>query len=264
MGGLEGHVDLVHGVVVGDSESALQGAELLQGGVTGILVGVEDELLLLLLHGNRHDLVLEAAGLHSGNSLLLGVVAELVQLLAGDAPDVADVLSGGAHVVVVVSVPQAVLDHGVDQLLLAHTSAPAGLGDGVGSSGHVLGAAAHDQVSIASLDGAGTLDDGLQAGAADHADGVGGNLQGHTGLDHALTSHVLALSSRQDVTEHDLVQPLALDVTALQSLGDHSSAQLSSGDILQGTAELAHGSTAGADDINISHSRLYLQKILTG
>ena len=42
---------------------------------TGILVGVEDELLLLLLHGNRHDLVLEAAGLHSGNSLLLGVVA---------------------------------------------------------------------------------------------------------------------------------------------------------------------------------------------
>ena len=78
----------------------------------------------------------------------------------------------------------------------------------------------HDQVSIASLDGAGALDDGLQAGAADHADGVGGNLQGHTSLDHALTSHVLALSSGQNVTEHNLVQPLALDVAALQSLGD--------------------------------------------
>ena len=162
--------------------------------------------------------------------------------------------------IVVVSVPQAVLDHGVDELLLAHASAPAGLGDGVGSSGHILGAAAHDHVGVAALDGAGALDDGLQTGAADHADGVGGNLQGDAGLDHALTGHVLALRGGQDVAEHDLVQPLALDVAPLEGLGHDDGAQLSGGDVLQGAAKLADGSTAGADNIDISHDRSYLQK----
>ena len=204
-----------------------------------MLVDLELHDLLLLLHGHGDDLVLEAAGSHSGQSLLLGVVAELVQLLPGDAPDVADVLGGG--------------DHGVDDLGVAHPSAPTVGGDGVGGAAHALGAAAHHQVGVAALDGAGALDDGLQAGAADHAHGVGGHLQGHAGLDHALTGHVLALGSGQDVAEHDLIQPLALDVAPLEGLGDDDGAQLGGGHILQGAAEGTDGGTAGADNIDVSH-----------
>ena len=229
-----------------------------------MLVHLELHGLLLLLYHDRHDLVLEAAGLDGGQSLHLGVVAELVQLFPGDAPDVADVLSGGTHVIVVVSVPQAVLDHGVDDLGVAHPGAPTVGGDGIGSAAHALGAAAHHQDGVAALDGGGTLDDGLQAGAADHADGVGGHLQGHTGLDHALTGHVLALSGGQDVAEHNLVQPFALDVAALEGLGNDGGAQVSGGDIPQGAAEGADSSTAGTDDIYVSHDRSYLQKSLTG
>ena len=218
-----------------------------------MLVHLELHDLLLLLDGNGDDLVLEAARLDGSQGLLLGVVAELVQLLPGDAPDVADVLGGGAHVVVVISIPQAVLDHGVDDLGVAHASAPTVGGDGIGSAAHALSAAAHDEVSVAALDGAGALDDGLQTGAADHAHGVGGHLQGHAGLDHALTGHVLTLGSGQDVTEHDLIQPLALDVAALEGLGDDDGAQLSGRDIPQRAAEGADGGTAGADNIDISH-----------
>ena len=90
--------------------------------------------LLLDLHGNGNDLVIEPAGILGGAGLLLGSGGELVLLLAGDAPDVVDVLSGGAHVVVVVSVPQAVLDHGVDQLLVTHAGAPAGIQERQGAA----------------------------------------------------------------------------------------------------------------------------------
>src|SRR5699024_2283228 len=129
----------------------------------------------LLLDHHGHDLVVKPAGLLSSLGLLLGGGAEGVQLLAGDAPHVADVLSGGAHVVVVISVPQAVLDHGVDDLLIAHAGAPALSGQRIGSSGHVLSAAGHDDIGVAGQDGAGTLNDGLHTGAAHHAHGIGGH-----------------------------------------------------------------------------------------
>ena len=50
---------------------------------------------------------------------------ELVLLLARDLPLLGDVLGGGAHVIAVEGVPQAVLDHGVDQLERAHLRAVA-------------------------------------------------------------------------------------------------------------------------------------------
>ena len=44
---------------------------------------------------------------------------------AGDLPLLGDVLGGGAHVVAVEGIPQAVLDHGVDHLERAHLYAAA-------------------------------------------------------------------------------------------------------------------------------------------
>ena len=55
---------------------------------------------------------------------------------------------------------------------------------------------------------AGALDDGLHAGAADHADGVGGDGIGNAGLDGDLAGHVLALRSGQDAAEHHLIHLL--------------------------------------------------------
>ena len=207
----------------------------------------------LTFTGNGNDLVIEPAGIAGGAGLLLRSGGELVLLLAGDAPDVVDVLSGGAHVIVVVSVPQAVLDHGVDQLLVTHAGAPAGIHGNEGSGAHVLGAAADHDVGVTGQDGAGALDDGLHAGTADHAHGIGGNGIGDAGLDGDLPGHVLALSGGQDAAEHDLVHLLGLHAGAVQRFLHHDGAHLGSGSVLQGAAKGTNGGSAAVDDIKLFH-----------
>ena len=251
----------LEGVVAGELEGALQLAHLLPVGVgLGELVHLELHDLLLDLHRNGNDLVLKAAGVDGGAGLALGGVAEVVQLFPGDAPHVADVLSGGAHVIVVEGVPQAVLDHGVNQALGAHGNvhllAVAQIGQGVGSSGHVLHAAGYHDVRVAAGDGTAGLDDGLHAGAADHADGVGGHGQGHAGLDGGLAGGVLAQAGGQDVAHHDLIHTLRGNAGAAQGLADDDGAQLHGRGALQRSAEGADGSAAAVYDVNILHFAL--------
>ena len=155
--------------------------------------------------------------------------------------------------VVVESIPQTVVHHGVDDLVVAHAGAPTGGGDGIGSGGHILGAAGHDDLSIAGHDGAGSLDDGLHAGAAHHGHGVSGDLDGQTGLQGDLTGGVLAQAGGQDAAEHDLVNVLGLHAGAIQSFLDDDSAQLDSGSVLQGAAKGADSGTAAVNDIDFSH-----------
>ena len=50
-----------------------------------------------------------------------------------------------------------------------------------------------------------------------------------------------------------MVDLLRLDVGAVQSLLDDNGAQLGGGDIGEGAAELANGSTAGAGDDDLFH-----------
>ncbi len=215
-GQLKGMYHLWIGRLGTHGEGALHLHHALHGGAgAGEFVLLEVHKVLLDLHGDGDNLVVELAGGLRGFALLLGGDGKLVLLLAGNAPHVANVLSGGAHVVVVVCVPQAVLDHGVHQLLVAHAGAPAGIGSHVGSSGHVLRAAADHHVGVAGQNGACTLDDRLHTGAADHAHGVGGNGIGNAGLDGHLPGHVLAQACGEDAAEHDLIHLLGLYACAV-------------------------------------------------
>ena len=156
--------------------------------------------------------------------------------------------------IVVISVPQAVLDHGVDQLLIAHAGTPAGVHGGEGSGAHVLGTTADNDVGVAGQDGAGALDDGLHTGAADHADGVSGDGIGNAGLDGDLAGHVLTLRSGQDAAEHQLIHVLRSDIRALQSFLDDDSAHLGGGRILQGAAKRTDRGSAAIHNIQIFHN----------
>ena len=85
--------------------------------VAGILVGFSttmSPLRVLMVTGTISSL--KRAGLLGRLGLVLGGRGEGVLLLAGDLPLLGDVLGGVAHVVAVEGVPQAVLDHGVDEL----------------------------------------------------------------------------------------------------------------------------------------------------
>ena len=253
-GGLEGVDDLVLNALGADGERAAQLGKTLDGGTgAGELILLELDDLLLDLHGDGNDLIVKTAGSLSSLGLLLGGSAEGVELFAGDAPNIADVLGGGAHVVVVERIPQAVLDHGVDKLLVAHAGAPAGVGSSIRSGAHVLGAAADDDIGVAGEDGAASLNDGLHTGAADHTDGIGGDGIGETGAHADLTGDVLTKTSGQDAAEHQLIDILGSDIRALEGFLHDDGAELSGRGVLQGTAEGTDSGTAAVDDVQFFH-----------
>ena len=159
--------------------------------------------------------------------------------------------------VVVEGVPQAVLHHGVHQAGgghgHVHLLAEAHIRQSVGSGGHILHAAGHDDLRIPGGDGPAGFDHGLHAAAADHADGVGGNGNGHAGLHGRLTAGVLTQTGHQGAAHHDLVHLVRFHTGALQGFLDDDGAQLGGGGILQGAAHGTHGGTAAVDQIYVSH-----------
>ena len=80
-------------------------------------------LRVLMVTGTISSLNLPA--FLAASALFCEATAKLVLLLARDLPLAGDVLGRGAHVVAVEGVPQAVLDHGVDELDVAHLGAVA-------------------------------------------------------------------------------------------------------------------------------------------
>jgi hypothetical protein len=126
-----GAVVHARGVARGHAAGLVKGrAQAGQGFGVGLLVdefvGREDDRVALLLR-DRHadDLVLELAGVLRGGGLLLAGQRQRVLHVAADAVGLGHVLGGDAHVVLVVHVPQAVDDHGVDHLPVAHALAVA-------------------------------------------------------------------------------------------------------------------------------------------
>src|SRR5204863_3853886 len=106
-------------------ECGLESTQSLGSGVlarTFVLVEDNGGLAFLLCRDlNRNNLGFEVALSLRGDGLAMGVDGELVLLFAGDAVFLGDVLAGQAHMVVVVNIPEAVMDHGIDQLSVAQS-----------------------------------------------------------------------------------------------------------------------------------------------
>ena len=112
---------------------------------TNSSVANAQRLALALRNLDRHDFVVETARLLRGFRLVLRQRRERVLLLARDAVFLRDVFRRHAHVVLVVHVPQAVDDHRVDQLRVAHAEAVARARQHVRRGAHVfLAAGDHD------------------------------------------------------------------------------------------------------------------------
>ena len=248
-------------------EAGLQLAQHFHAAQAGTFIGIEHGIALLALDDNGDDLIFESAIGDSLSSLFLRMIGESIQLLTGDGVVAvlllvglvgADVLGGHAHVHVVAgSIPQSIVDHGVNQFALAHGVAHAvavtALHHSEGSHIHVLHAAGNHDVGIAGLDHLGSHVDAVQTRAADHVDGDSGGLDRQASLQRSLTSDVLAQASLDNAAHVNMVDLLRLDVGTVQSLFDDDGAQLSSRDIGEGAAELANGSTACAGDDDLFH-----------
>ncbi len=136
---------------------------------------------------------------------------EGVLLFAGDAVFCSDHLRGCAHVEVVVCVPQAVVDHRVDESAVAHAIAGAGLREQIGRVGHRLHAAGDDDFRVACLDGLGGERDGAKTRAADLIHGEGAGFGRDAGVDGSLTGRVLAEAGLQDAAHDALVNEFSLE-----------------------------------------------------
>ena len=219
---------------------------LLRGSRTGAFILIENNGLFFLLHFNGNDLVVELSGFLSGNRLLLAPCGELVQLFSGQSPFLADVLSGDAHVILIESVGQSIVYHGINHGRISHSVSVTSLRDRVRSHGHVLHAARDNHVSLACQDHLGSLVHAVQSGTAYHVHGHGRNLDRQTRLDGRLTRYVLSKSGLDNAAHIYLIHRILRDTGPLQRFFDNDPAQLNGGSRAQAAAHGADGGTACA------------------
>ncbi|MCY1372156.1 hypothetical protein D9M69_593420 [compost metagenome] len=155
--------------------------------------------------------------------------------------------------VVVEGVGQAVVDHAVQRLGVAHAQAGTGGREDVGRQAHALLAAGDDHLGVAAADRLDAQVQGLEAGAAELVQGHGRHRVGQAGEDGGLARRVLAGACGEHLAEDDLIDLLALEAGLRQQLADHRGAQFLGGDVGQGALEAADGGAGGGDDNDVLH-----------
>ena len=193
-----------------------------------VLVLLDDDVALAGADRDRDDLVLELARALGSGRLVLGRHREFVLLLAGDLPLLGDVLGGDAHVIAVKGVPQAVLDHGVDKVEVAHLLAVAQMG-AVRRLAHAFLAADDKDIAVAVLDRLGAQRHRAQAGAANLVHRPGRHFLRQAGAHGGLAGGVLAFAGGQDLAQDHLGHFLAADIGAGKRFGDRRLTQLVGG-----------------------------------
>ena len=235
-------------------EGGLQAGQGLHSGAgTGTLIGINDHRALLALDLYGNDLVLELALSHSLFALLLAVGGELIEHFAGQVPLLGNIFGSDAHVIVIESIPQGVIYHGIYQGSIAHAVAVTALHHGVGGERHALHTAGYYDIGIASLDHLSGHIDTVQTGTADDIDGNGGGGHRQASLQGSLTGDILAQTSLDNAAHVNMVDLLGGNAGAVQGLLDNDGTEFSGGNGAESTAHGADGGTAGACQNDFLH-----------
>jgi hypothetical protein len=177
-------------------------------------------------------------------------------MISGDRVLFRHVLGGDAHVVLVVDVPQAVDDHGVDHPGIAHAEAVARAIQHVRRQAHRFLAAGDDEIGVAAGDRLRAQHGGLEARAAHLVDGHRGHHVGQPGLDRRLARRVLAHAGGQHLTEDHVGDLLGLHAAPLQQFTDDDGAQVRGRRSRQASAEFSDCGARGTDDDDFFHAVL--------
>ena len=172
---------------------------------------------------------------------------ECVLILAGHARLLRTVLRQVPHVGVRERVPQAVVDHPVDELAVPRLDAGAHPEDVVRRVGHRLHPADHT-LRVARLDRLGGEHDGLEPRAADLVDGERRNGPGKTGVDRRLARGRLAHASLQHVSHDHFFHRGGIDRGATHRLPNHEGAEPRRGQRRQPAQVLADRGAAGGEN----------------
>ena len=133
-----------------------------------------------------------------------------------------DDLASESHVLVVEYVPESVVDHGVDDLLVVHLVSPPRTVEQVGGVGHALHSSSDEHLVLPGLDGVGGEHGGLESGSADVVHGERTDLHGEAGADGCLPGGILSETCADDVTHDAFLDVLGLETgTGDDLLHDH-------------------------------------------
>ena len=125
-------------------------------------------------------------------ALLMAARGVLVLRVAADVVVLGDDLAGVAHVALLERAPQAVVDHRVDDLAVAHAQPFAHARQQVRAVAHRLHAAGDGDVDVAGRDALGGEHHGLQPRAADLVDRQRGDVIGQAAAERRLPRRVLS------------------------------------------------------------------------
>jgi hypothetical protein len=247
------------GVACSDAASLVKGGtqtgqHFLAGFLVDEFIGVEHQGIALAL-GNHHidDFVFELASFLCSRRLALATGGQSVLHFSGNAVGLGHVFGGDAHVVLVVHVPQAVHDHGVGHLPVAHALAVAAAVQDVRAGAHVFLATGNHDFAVAPGHGLGSQHHGLQARAAHGVDGQRRGFLGHTGFHHGLAGGVLAHACGQHLAHDDFTDGVHRQAAALEQTLDDDAAQLGGGGLGERAAKFAHGGACGCNDDDVFH-----------
>ena len=84
-----------------------------------VLIAIKDDVPFLALDLERDDFIFELARFLCSLGFVLRLQRKLILLLARDTEFLCDVFCGSTHVVLIVDIPQTIVDHRIDQLGIA-------------------------------------------------------------------------------------------------------------------------------------------------
>ena len=139
--------------------------------------------------------------------------------------------------IVVKSIPQTIVDHRIDDGLIAHPCAPPCIGNYIGCSRHVFRTAGNDDVSITAGNGPGGFDDGLHSASADHSYRICRYLARYSGVYSDLAGNILPKPGCQDTAYNYLVNGIGRYICTIQSFFYDDRTELDGRDVFKGAAE---------------------------
>jgi hypothetical protein len=229
------------------------GQELERRVAARALVHLDDGVALATLHRHRDDLLGQAALVRRLDRQLVGAQRPAVEIGARELELVADLRGLVEHLAAAERVREAVVDHRVEGLGVAHAVAEPRLRQQVGRLRHRLHAAPDGDLHLARADLRVQDRRRPDAGGADLVDRLGGDLLRDPGLDLGLAGGDLALTRLQDLPHHDVLDLLGRHVGALERALDGQTAELRGVERAEAAAELADRRAGGAEDDGLGH-----------
>src|SRR6266704_351529 len=208
----------------------------------------DNRIALFLRHFDRQNLRFEETGLARTHRFLVAFDGELVLLFASDSVFFRNQFAGHAHMKIFVSVPEAVVDHRVDELSIADAVAGSRLRQKIGTVGHGLHPARHYNFRFTKLHGLRGQRDSFEAGTANFIDGHGGNAGMAAAFERCLPRGILAEPRLYNVAENSFVNLLCLEARAADGFRDDLAAEFGSGESGETALELADRRSNGGED----------------